>query len=624
MDLFANLFQTVFLLNTTEITLILLAVALVIILLNQKPILSGIKSLGGPLFKWLWLHIQRLLPAKQQESIFNKEVCSVLNQARGFRLKGQFTEAKSMYQKVIDKVEVYLDEAAVVFEHEHDDKLVCAQAYLDAGHDCQNRGEFSHALEHYRHSRELTPGTDEKSKICHASATSASAFIHHVQGDDAAALQEFNQARQVFEQLDERLGVAGTYKGLARISYVAGHLQDALSYYNQAYGEYVEAKDSFGQAQVRLGIGGIYLAQGLTERAQYEFDQAYDIFKNDSNLRGLASTIFNYALLDLDRHKIATALGELQTANVFFTFIESKFEQANAYLLLGQSLVQTMKLDDAEEALEKAYKLYKKMGVSSGLGHVDYSRGNLKLAANHHTLARQYYSKAIERYPNNLSKAQALRSLGNSYFITGDFQLAEQNYRTGLQICMNLNCRKDESKLRRKLGYLAMVQGNFEEAGMFFNSSLESLPADNAEEKTLGLLYKAMLIIEKCYDISEELTENRKTAFEYHMQSAGEEYHQALRLYIYGRYYLLKGKHFTARECLLTAKSHFELNNQLCWLFRCYYALGKNELENGLINLSAHTRENSLHYLRPGYQLAQQMQCQRAVSLFKILIEQLR
>ena len=488
----------------------------------------------------------------------------------------------------------------------------------------RNRGEFSHALEHYRHSRELTTGADEKSKICHASATSASAFIHHVQGDDEAALQEFNQARQVFEQLDQHLGVAGTYKGLARISYVAGHLQDALSYYNQAYGEYVEAQDSFGQAQVRLGIGGIYLAQGLTERAQFEFDQAYDIFKNDSNLRGLASTIFNYALLDLDRHKVATALGELQTANVFFTFIESKFEQANAYLLLGQSLVQTMKLDDAEEALEKAYKLYKKMGVSSGLAHVDYSRGNLKLTANHHPLARQYYTKAIERYPNNLSKAQALRSLGNSHFITGDFQLAEQNYRTGLQICMNLNCRKEEAKLRRRLGYLAMVQGSFEEAGMFFNSSLESLTADNPEEKTLGLLYKAMLIIEKCYDISEELTENRKTAFEYHMQSAGEEYHQALRLYIYGRYYLLRGKHFTARECLLTAKSHFEMNNQLCWLFRCYYALGKNELENGLINLSAHTRENSLHYLRPGYQLAQQMQCHRAVSLFKILIEQLR
>ena len=140
MDFLTNLFQTVFLLNTTEIIVILLAVALVVILLNQKAFLSGATRLGNPAIKWIQASAMRLLPGRQQESVFNKEICSVLNQARGFRLKGQFTEAKRMYQQVIDKVEVYLDEAAVVFEHEHDDKLVCAQAYLDAGHDCQKPG----------------------------------------------------------------------------------------------------------------------------------------------------------------------------------------------------------------------------------------------------------------------------------------------------------------------------------------------------------------------------------------------------------------------------------------------------------------------------------------------------
>ena len=621
MDSLYDLFQVVFLLNSTEKTLMASAAVVVVILLVKKTLLFEIKKRIMSLFSSAKHRLNQLLPANKQRSLFKKEIGSVLSKAKEFRLKGQFVEAKSMYQKLIEQVEVFLNEAAGVFDR--DEKVVCAQAYLDAGHDCQNRGDFSHALEHYRHSRELASGSDKKSKICNASAASASAFIHHVQGDDEGALQEFNRARQVFERLDERLGVAGTFKGLARISYVAGHYQDALAYYNNAFEEYDVAGDSFGLAQVKLGIGGIYLVQGMAEKAQTEFDQAYAIFKNDSNLRGLASTIFNYALLDLDRHRIASALGELQTAKVFFSFIESKFEQANAYLLLGQSLIQTVQLVDAEQALEKAAQLYKEMGITSGLAHVELSRGDLKLTANCHAQARQYYFSAIEKYPNNLSKAKTLRSLGNSYFITGNYQQAEQDYRSSLQICTILNSRKDEAKLRRKLGYLAMTQGHFEEAGMFFNSSLEGLAADCNEERTLAFLYKALLIIEKCYDLVDELTENRKTAFEYHMQFAGEETHQAFRLYIYGRYYLLTGNHFSARECLLSAKNRFELNNQLCWLFRCYYALGKNELEAGLLNLSVNTREHSLHYLKPGYQLAEKMQCNRAVSLYKILMDQL-
>ncbi len=228
-------------------------------------------------------------------------------------------------------------------------------------------------------------------------------------------------------------------------------------------------------ARIMGTMGNIYWRLGDFKRAFVFLHEANQIYVQQDNVHGVASTLNHLGALHYGR-------GYYDTALEYFLSAASIAEELDtleflAYLLnnIGWTYQKTGDMHQAMEYHKRALEILNqdefelaKSFVFNGLGTLNQEQGN-------HELALFYFRSSLDirrRYPDQRDVANAKRKLGYLYYLMGAYDQAMDKLQRTHDLYLSLGDNQGISRTVHNLGKIHMAQGQYTKAGDCFHRSL--------------------------------------------------------------------------------------------------------------------------------------------------------
>lgn len=216
------------------------------------------------------------------------------------------------------------------------------------------------------------------------------------------------------------------------------------------------------------------IAEGDKQVRIAEFDKALYMYIQAMELDPKnATAMYKIGNIHLQR-------GGIQKATLAFSnVLENDADHVGANEAVGVILLKENRYSDAQKHFMRAVDMdLKRLGAAADSNHTDKSSpaqaydglGILADLKGDHVLAQQYYRTALQVRPRS---AITLNNLGYSYYLTKSWRDAEIAYKKALKIS------QDYAQSWRNLGLLYARQGNYMSSITAFERVMESAQAHN-------------------------------------------------------------------------------------------------------------------------------------------------
>lgn len=275
----------------------------------------------------------------------------------------------------------------------------------------------------------------------------------------AAEYTDYLLARQYADQaepLAEKLGPWAQGKIFLRLAYLEtmeGDYAEALQYDLRCAKLYADEGDSLGLAKAYLDIGADYCDLGEYDEAYAYLTQSFRITRSFSAVLSSQDSL----MLSVALHNMGTVFGELGQYDLAYRHLmaSSKISDAihdadgPAYTNdeLGELHRKKGDFKMAEENLQTAVNLARKLRIRFLLPRVQTHLANLYLDKGDYALALQYYDsvRANEAITNNrFALAECDLGSGKVMARQGKYEEALKRYQQSLSVAKQLNARNLE------------------------------------------------------------------------------------------------------------------------------------------------------------------------------------
>jgi tetratricopeptide (TPR) repeat protein len=173
--------------------------------------------------------------------------------------------------------------------------------------------------------------------------------------DSANALLNYRKALEIYGQIGDKSGTAWiTYYIGSVYLYQLSDYQKALTYLEQSMKLFEQLQEKKGMASTLDKIGLVYETLGDNSRALNSYQQAERLDEEIGNKLGIANCDNNMGLLYDDLTEYPKALEYCQKALKLFDSLGSKQGIAAALGTIGQIYLNSSKYDEALNYLQKA------------------------------------------------------------------------------------------------------------------------------------------------------------------------------------------------------------------------------------------------------------------------------
>jgi CHAT domain-containing protein/Tfp pilus assembly protein PilF len=304
-------------------------------------------------------------------------------------------------------------------------------------------------------------------------------LVHDELGDYRTSLAQYDQALEIYGEVDFPRGVGDTLGNIGGVNLLLGRYQEALSKYREALKISESLKSAPSMSQDHGNIALCLLGLGQIDEAITHFDQAIRLAK-DAGMRqdeaywtrGKANALIQKGAYDqgLELHKVALAVYEDVEAQA--EVVEALHDMGQLYFLLGD-------LDSAEQNFERALTVAESIGLARGVTSNLIALGDLQFRHGHLSAARDSYGKASMRASESGEKyllgAATLR-LAVVQREEKQFEHAAATARRALEAAGDMGSTSLQSEALLAIGEIERRQGRFPTA-------LESFVA---AEKVIG------------------------------------------------------------------------------------------------------------------------------------------
>ncbi len=282
---------------------------------------------------------------------------------------------------------------------------------------------------------------------------------HWILGDYAAALQELEQARAIFQELGDRSGASDALNWMGNSYWRLNDYQNSLKFHIQNLHLREELGDGVGQAGSLNNIGLNYYDMGQYDVALEYHLRSLRLYESNNNQGGLAKAINNLA-------NIYEKLGDDEKA------LEYNLRSLKLKQEVGNRVDQTGSLIN----IGNAYRRMKKY----------------ELAVEYHT--RGYV--IAHDLNNRPAEALSLLNRGNVYDDLGLYVEALDNLQKSLEIFQEVGDKYYEAEARINLAGVLQKQGRSEAALAHLHTALQMAEAVGLSE----LIYQAHRLLSEVHE----------------------------------------------------------------------------------------------------------------------------
>jgi tetratricopeptide (TPR) repeat protein len=305
-----------------------------------------------------------------------------------------------------------------------------------------------------------------------------------------AAIEKFENAKRIFEALDEPRALVDALMALASAQMKAGNLDGALANYGAAQVLCTKNDYQLGLAQLHADLGLLLQSLGRFPDAEQMLLKSFTIAGQQGEIAIAAVAAANLALLYRETHDLDRAEETIRQALALETRLKHKDGIARGNLNLGTILFEKACFADAASHFQKALDLYEEIELPGLAANAVYNLGNAQRALKDDSGAERCYRKALDLFMaagDAAGVARAAGNLGAVYLDTERFEDAEQEFLLALDAAKESADPRAVAMQTRNLAVLAHKRGETSEACSRLKESLDICRAAKAETEALEL-----------------------------------------------------------------------------------------------------------------------------------------
>jgi tetratricopeptide (TPR) repeat protein len=305
-----------------------------------------------------------------------------------------------------------------------------------------------------------------------------------------AAVEKFENAKRIFERLDEPRALVDALMALASAQMKAGNLDGALANYGEAQVLCTKNDYQLGLAQLHADLGLLLQGLGRFTDAETMLLKSFAIAEQQGEIAIAAVAAANLGLLYRETQDLDRAEQTLRQALALETRLKHKDGVARGNLNLGTIQFEKERFAEAADHFQKALDLYEEIELPALAGNAVYNLGNAQRALKDEAGAERCYRKAIDLFMaagDARGVARAAGNLGAVYLDAERVGDAEQEFLLALDAAREAADPRAIAMQTRNLALLAHKKGETSEACARLKESLDLCLAVKAETEALEL-----------------------------------------------------------------------------------------------------------------------------------------
>ena len=217
------------------------------------------------------------------------------------------------------------------------------------------------------------------------------------QRDYEAAREDVERALELAEGLEDRQMTAHVYFQASLIAEREGHWVTARNYAERARDLYTEIDDEANVGRLLNNLGGLSYLLNKPDQAVRYLKDAFKVLLDAGSSDQAAGAVSSLAQVQLGNGALEIAEEHARHALALLDGREDFLNEiGNAQLVLGRSLLEQGRLDEAETMFDEAENTFEKFESTSHRAAVWIAKGDLTARRGDDTGAAQLYRRAAE------------------------------------------------------------------------------------------------------------------------------------------------------------------------------------------------------------------------------------
>lgn len=296
------------------------------------------------------------------------------------------------------------------------------------------------------------------------------------------AITTYKEAISLLEQSDNDHALASALIGLANVYYNTEEFGQALNYYDRALPIWVTLQDNYGEAYTLGSLGNIYFSIGENLKAIEYHEQAAQLHKIANNQVGEASEKFSLAGVYFTQGDYNEAITYFKQCLETFRATKDQKGEINTLKNLGIALAS---LNDAQAALDYYSQALTLLADNrSEQANIMLGIGGVYLLLKDYEKALIQDNQALEIYKSLddiAGQAITLTNVGFIYFNAGDKNKAIEYYKKAYAIFQAATYRNGMAAMLYGLAISYRDLGNINEAQAKISEALKIVDAPGLE-----------------------------------------------------------------------------------------------------------------------------------------------
>lgn len=309
----------------------------------------------------------------------------------------------------------------------------------------------------------------------------------HIQGAYSIALDIYELALSLAEQLNDGVGKANALRGIGIVHHLRGSYTEALEYYEKALklSEEIGAKE--GIANTLNNIGIVHNLQGGYRQALEYYQRSLKISREIDNKQAISATLNNIGIVHISQDSYTQALEYYEESLKISEEIGDKLGAANALTNIGVIHYLQGNYTQALEHFQRSLKINKEQGNRRGIAN---GLNNLALVPHlqgNYTQALEYYKEGLklsEAIGDKLGAAAALGGIGAAHRSRGEYTDALEYYQRSLKISQEIGEKRRIAAALDGIGDAHYSQGDYIRARENFAAAIAAV--EQLRERVAG------------------------------------------------------------------------------------------------------------------------------------------
>jgi predicted ATPase/DNA-binding SARP family transcriptional activator/Tfp pilus assembly protein PilF len=247
--------------------------------------------------------------------------------------------------------------------------------------------------------------------------------LAHCQGDYSAARTLYKQSYEIFQEIQDRRGVARTLMNLGSLAKEQSEYSAARELYEESLAAWREIGDEQGAAATFGNLGIVAQHQGDYSTAREMYERCLEIRRRIGNGHPLATTLNNLGTLAYDEGDYSMARGLYRESLEIRREIGDRMGVATTLLNLGMAAARQGDHIGARAQFTECLEICREIGDRSGVEAALINLGNIAVAQEEYGVAHGLYEESLricQEIKDQQGTARCLEGMANLRSRQGD------------------------------------------------------------------------------------------------------------------------------------------------------------------------------------------------------------